>query len=381
MLAALAVFSACVVQPDEGAPEDAVWCDTAPEPVPAKSTWVARTTVLDRDGDGLSNADEAALGCTDPANPDSDDDGLPDGLEAQGPLIPFPFWLYGDPCRRDLYIEVDYQERVNALGVLESARLSDAVVDALIEFYAALPIANPDGSLGIDLHLFHSDILSSTFECDVDDSPFTYDPDYFRKGELCLQTTPPKISAGAIGGQRFRIHAQPVNATTADDLTEARQYTWYQVFLHEIGHNLGLGHGGDGGANYKPNYPSLMNYMYSKSQNGSPRTLQDAGIQFSSGALAAYPLDECAVEERHSFDGVPVGGVSFLNDDDANFATLWFLGVPGPWVDWDRDGGFEAGTITADLDGDGVITCGAMYDVDDHAIIATDMDDGLPGDP
>ncbi len=35
------------------------------------------------------------------------------------------------------------------------------------------------------------------------------------------------------------------------------------VIMHELGHNLGLGHGGDESENYKPNYISIMNYMYS----------------------------------------------------------------------------------------------------------------------
>jgi hypothetical protein len=34
------------------------------------------------------------------------------------------------------------------------------------------------------------------------------------------------------------------------------------TFLHELGHTLGLGHGGDSGVNYKPNYLSIMNYHF-----------------------------------------------------------------------------------------------------------------------
>lgn len=35
------------------------------------------------------------------------------------------------------------------------------------------------------------------------------------------------------------------------------------VLMHELGHNLGLAHGGFENNNYKPNYHSIMNYMYS----------------------------------------------------------------------------------------------------------------------
>jgi hypothetical protein len=34
------------------------------------------------------------------------------------------------------------------------------------------------------------------------------------------------------------------------------------TFMHELGHNLGLHHGGDVDANYKPNYLSVMNYFF-----------------------------------------------------------------------------------------------------------------------
>ncbi|WP_028974139.1 zinc-dependent metalloprotease family protein [Spirochaeta cellobiosiphila] len=34
------------------------------------------------------------------------------------------------------------------------------------------------------------------------------------------------------------------------------------TFMHELGHNLGLHHGGDEDQNYKPNYYSVMNYLY-----------------------------------------------------------------------------------------------------------------------
>lgn len=35
------------------------------------------------------------------------------------------------------------------------------------------------------------------------------------------------------------------------------------TMVHELGHNLGLRHGGDEDVNYKPNYLSVMNYLYS----------------------------------------------------------------------------------------------------------------------
>ena len=53
------------------------------------TTWLAfsPSSAQDIDGDGLSNAAEAALG-TDPENPDTDGDGMPDGYEVANGLNP-----------------------------------------------------------------------------------------------------------------------------------------------------------------------------------------------------------------------------------------------------------------------------------------------------
>ena len=41
-------------------------------------------------------------------------------------------------------------------------------------------------------------------------------------------------------------------------------YKWTQAgtFIHELGHNLGLMHGGGDHISYKPNHLSLMSYAY-----------------------------------------------------------------------------------------------------------------------
>ncbi|PKG39754.1 Ig-like domain-containing protein [Psychromonas sp. Urea-02u-13] len=42
------------------------------------------------------------------------------------------------------------------------------------------------------------------------------------------------------------------------------------TIMHEFGHNLGLLHGGDDGINFKPNYLSVMNYLYQLDGLASP---------------------------------------------------------------------------------------------------------------
>lgn len=332
---------------------------------------------LDNDGDGISNFYES-LGCTDPNDPDSDDDGIPDGMERRV-SAGFNYQTAGaDPCHRDIFVEVDYEERVNPTsGQTESGRPSDILIEALTDFYAALPIANPDGTTGIKLHVYRSDVLPAGFDCDNLDSPFSYPNDTFHKLEICLQNGGYN-GHGGIPGQRFRIYLAPPNNNPADDWTELRQYNYYHVFIHELGHNLSLHHGGNVDANHKPHYPSAMNYWYAASLDGSPKTIQDAGINYSTGVFASVGLDECNLREKGSFPGFTYNQISFMSYPNASFQ----LNPGSTWVDWNRNGVFETGTVQADINDDGRITCASNYrDVDDMAILAAKMGCGLPANP
>jgi hypothetical protein len=344
-------------------------------------TWVAVILPFDSDGDGIPNLNEIMSVCLNAYDPDTDDDGIPDGVETSGIINGFDFNAEGaNPCRRDIFVELDAEQRTVGM-VVEDAQFGQALQQALIDFYAWLPIANPDGSTGITLHLYPSDVLAANFDCATQDSPFSYPSDYFHKAELCLNSGGGVSGNGAYPGQRFRINGPAVNGNPADDSTEGAQYSWYWLFLHELGHNLHLLHGGNVNANWKPHYPSLMNYLYDQSINGSVQTLAGAGVSYSTGALAAFPLDECALTERGAFPGLTVADVAFMTFPPASFGVINGSAVNGPRVDWSGSGAIDFGAIAFDVTGDGVVSCTQMFDVDDLAIIASDMGLGLPGRP
>ena len=67
------------------------------------------------------------------------------------------------------------------------------------------------------------------------------------------------------------------------------------AFMHELGPNLGLGHGGDSGINFKPNYPSIMNYANTYTVDIDYDSVPDGPLDYSHGFLA--PLTEGCLNE------------------------------------------------------------------------------------
>jgi hypothetical protein len=120
-------------------------------------------------------------------------------------------------------------------------------------------------------------------------------------------------------------------------------------FMHELGHALGLHHGGveaitqDGNAaiNFKPNYLSVMNYHFAATGIFDGTTFA-ARIDYSRNSLP--PLDRSALNEN-----VGIG--------DGNDLTAWFDpngnrrfrrgNLP---IDWNINGMFEA-NVSADING------------------------------
>jgi uncharacterized repeat protein (TIGR01451 family) len=113
------------------------------------------------------------------------------------------------------------------------------------------------------------------------------------------------------------------------------------TFMHELGHTLGLRHGGGDDINDKPNFLSLMNYAFQAYDVPAQPGVLPGGCDYSRDALATLNerrppgLDECV-----GIDGV--------------------YGF-GP-MDWDGDGTFEGMSncqppnnrnVSADINGDG----------------------------
>jgi hypothetical protein len=115
------------------------------------------------------------------------------------------------------------------------------------------------------------------------------------------------------------------------------------TFVHELGHTLGLDHGGGDGVNFKPNYFSIMSYTFQ-----TVGIMNNAGIiQFDYSREALPRLDESDLAETRGIsDGI------FLTQWTNFFGAGGGVGVgPVDWTGTDVDGdGFMQNDVGVSLD-------------------------------
>lgn len=149
------------------------------------------------------------------------------------------------------------------------------------------------------------------------------------------------------------------------------------TFMHELGHNLGLSHGGsvaDEAVNYKPNYPSLMNYSWQFS--GVYKYSRLGLLDYSDGTLSS--VDENSLSESQG-----------LEPDSAaiDIATKWRCpngGLIGPLpsafnVDWNCDGQIASGVYGANINEAGDPTRSILQDFNDWESLVFDGGGALGG--
>lgn len=119
------------------------------------------------------------------------------------------------------------------------------------------------------------------------------------------------------------------------------------TFMHELGHNLNLEHGGNNNVNHKPQYFSVMNYAYqmgltSGSTTGSmDLSHQNTALDENSLYETSYPTTSGNHDLKH-YCANPGGGGAYVTAPSAD-----------EQVDWNCDGQISQRPVSYDINGDG----------------------------
>lgn len=238
---------------------------------------------------------------------DTDEDGIPDNWEKNGIDIDHDGVIDLDlPMldanweHKDIFVEVDYMGSFGG----HTHRPDPTAISDVIEAFANAPVSNPDNIDGINLHVLIDEELAHQNEKSFDEvrtekkSTFgtaqeRSKPKTIEAKELvfhyCVFIHQQKGGAwsgiGEVKGNDFLVSLGAFSDNTGTIKDQAA------TFMHELGHNLGLRHGGDTDEpNYKPNYVSIMNYLFQ-----FDRRVPSRALDFSMGdkpTIREYDLDE-----------------------------------------------------------------------------------------
>lgn len=303
-----------------------------------------REKSTDSDGDGLCDEVEA-LYHTDPHNVDTDGDGFNDRVELFGADDFDPHYYGASPLHKDVYVYVDYYQQP-----------IQAALDSVVQSFAAAPLDNPDGQTGINLHIALGRQIDPADQnpmlrtsngqwSDVDAIRSKYFPKRWQRWAhyaLFADRQDQSNRSGwthFVASQDFIITLGGFNPKFGTQLQQAN------AFMHELGHSLGLQHGGNEGNNYKPNYLSVMNYAYNL--GGLYRDGVDGVLDYSRVPVDA--MTEAAIYENN---GLP-GDKNVLQRYKVKTKSGVVMGTAAGPTDFNANSTFDAARISVDFDGDG----------------------------
>jgi hypothetical protein len=297
----------------------------------------------DGDRDGLTDAEEVQLG-TDPQHQDTDGDALWDGWEVHGVNgIDLP--AFGaSPLHKDVFVEMDFMTRASAANGLGP---NDAVLRGIETVFAAALVSNPDGSPGITIHLEMGNEVPFDGNLQPAEAEFaTIKRNHFdekRAPVFHYMIWADRYNGGTSSGNSFAIPNSDFIVTLGGWNNNSGGSVPEKIgtFVHELGHNLGLMHGGSEHLNYKPNHLSVMNYSFQTrgiSRNGRR--------EFDYQRFPLPTLDELAISEQFGLgSSVTLQGYRTIIQSPSGARELSAFGP----IDWNSNGQIDPGTISADI--------------------------------
>ena len=305
--------------------------------------WNCSLIIGDRDEDGLLDKWE-----TDGI--DTDGDGTPEiNLPAMG----------ADPDHKDIFLEID--------TLSGSAAVPASVLASVRAAFANAPVSNPSGQNGITLHTFvdESNLPATAYVQPPNAQVAALKSNWFGSnadrmgGRWMTEIRPARLKVfryciwggsqengssgwGEIPGDDFIVTLDPATFPNINNNDRAG------TLMHELGHTLGLRHGGGDDIGYKPNYLSVMNYSFQFESTLNP--IYNAwSLDFSCDELPT--INEGALDEMNGFDASSAyaNRYTVFNTTTAGPIRVEYDVLESGPVDFNQDGVFSSGTVAADL--------------------------------
>jgi hypothetical protein len=325
--------------------------------------------------------------CAGGTTPDADGDGLLDCWEtpnlacgnlpgipvAGGGCVPLPG---ATPTHKDIYVEVDWMAQHEPF---------QAALDLVVAAFANAPVTNQDGTSGVRLH-FQKDEQALAHNDNFVLIPYNPAPPFLNPQPPNFDT----VKAASFGTAAERANTNKVNILNAkrlafhyllmvhnlnglggtsgvaekpgNDLVVALG-SWGVVnghavgtvaeqaatIMHELGHNLGLGHGGGEDTNCKPNYLSVMNYTF----QFDGKFVSTRPLDYSRAVLPT--LNEASLNETKGIGG-STGNKTSYGPKNSNGAVTINVDASGG-INWDGDRNSTEPSVSRDLNNFGISGC------------------------
>ncbi len=316
---------------------------------------------------------------------DSDGDKLKDSWELfgiNGLNLPE---MGANPLHKDLFVEADYMTGAGHDHLLDEAHLDD-----IVQTFSEAPVSNPDGTKGINIHIdtggavYGSETeverfdlgggngvaedeylgtLTATYDYDWSEFQAIKDDDNFAWNRVGIfhyaifahnlafeMGSTSGISRNGWPDKYFVKGATDFIISMGGWASMGDQDEREGTFVHELGHNLGLRHGGNDHVNYKPNYFSVMNYFYQTWGVG-----RDGGWHYDYSRIAPT-ITETKMSEAKGIPGIGEYIVRwvcpFEDPDNPGYMATGATLTGGP-IDWNCNGYLDKGYKRLDVNYDG----------------------------